>query len=313
MSRKRNITESVDATGEACKGCKIHRGGNEKVMESNRGKNPMKNRGKRILAAVLLLGILTASLSGCDKESTVEKKEEEQVIRIGSDTYPPYNYRNEDGTATGIDVDLAEEAFRRMGYKTKIVDIDWEQKKELVDSGEIDCIWGCFSMEGRLDEYQWAGSYMVSNQVVAVRADSDIYSLADLEGKNVAVQSTTKPEEIFLNRTDSRIPEIGNLISLEKRELMYSFLAKDYVDAIAAHETSILQYMKDYNWDYRILDENLMTVGIGVAFSNKDKRGLCEKLDKTLEEMRKDGTSEEIIGKYLDDPKKYLEVEQLAY
>ena len=35
------------------------------------------------------------------------------------------------------------------------------------------------------------------------------------------------------------------------------------------------------------------------------------KLDRTLEEMRQDGTSLKIIGKYLDEPEKYLEVDTL--
>ena len=116
-----------------------------------------------------------------------------------------------------------------------------------------------------------------------------------------------------MKRTDARIPGLSNLISLENRELMYTFLSKDYVDAIAAHETSILQYMKDYEVSYRILEELLMTVGIGVAFAKDDDRGICEEMKKTFEEMRLDGTSETIIGHYLDDPQKYLEVETLGY
>ena len=64
-------------------------------------------------------------------------------------------------------------------------------------------------MEGRLDDYRWAGPYIASRQVVAVNENSDIYKLSDLEGKNLAVQSTTKPEGIFLNRTDERIPKAG--------------------------------------------------------------------------------------------------------
>ncbi len=273
----------------------------------------MKKRKMCTIAKLLLVCMFMVFLSGCAETDSVTKEADRPVIKIGSDSYPPFNYLNEDGVSTGIDVDLAREAFERMGYETEIVYIDWERKKELLDSGEIDCIWGCFSMEGRFEDYQWAGSYMVSNQVIAVKEDSDIYSLADLAGKNIAVQSTTKPESIFLAKTDSRIPEIGNLLSLARRELIYTFLAKDYVDAIAAHETSILEYMQDYNISYRILDEPLMTVGIGVAFSNSDDRGICEELDQTLEEMRKDGTSEKIIGKYLDNPEKYLEVEQLGY
>ena len=80
---------------------------------------------------------------------------------------------------------------------------------------------------------------MVSRQVVAVNKSSNIYSLSDLEGKIIAVQSTTKPEEIFLNRTDSKIPEVKEVFSLEDREQIYTYLGKGYVDAILAHETAI--------------------------------------------------------------------------
>lgn len=166
-------------------------------------------------------------------------------------------------------------------------------------------------MKGRIEDYRWAGPYMVSNQVVAVNENSDIYTLQDLAGKNVAVQTTTKPEEIFLKREDERIPKLGNLICLEHRELIFTFLGKGYVDAIAAHETSIIQNMKDFDSKFRILKEPLMTVGIGVAFAKNDTRGLAEELYQVLEEMRNDGTSEKIIGKYLENPEKYLEVDQL--
>lgn len=66
-----------------------------------------------------------------------------------------------------------------------------------MENGTIDCIWGSFSMDGREEEYQWAGPYLYSRQVVAVHSDSDIRTLQDLAGKVVAVQSTTKPEELF--------------------------------------------------------------------------------------------------------------------
>ena len=81
---------------------------------------------------------------------------------------------------------------------------------------------------------------------------------------------------------------------------------------LAAHEESVVQYMKDYDTSFRILEEPLMIVGIGVAFAKEDDRGICEQMDQTLEEMRQDGTSLKIIEKYLDDPQKYLEVDDLG-
>ena len=269
-----------------------------------------KRKKGRILAVVCVCSLTAVLFGGCGKDD----QEEESVqklpeIIVGSDNYPPFNYVDKDGEATGIDVDLAEEAFARMGYRAVFESINWEEKKTLLENGEIDCIWGSFTMDGREDEYNWAGPYMMSRQVIAVLPESEIYTLRDLKDKRIAVQSTTKPEELFRTKSDSRIPDLLEVISVQNRELIYTFLSKGYADAIAAHETAIREYMKDYDISYRILDEPLFTVGLGVAFDKKDDRGLSQQLSAVFKEMREDGTTEEIIGNYLENPKKYLEAD----
>ena len=261
--------------------------------------------GCTLLAASAALGGLTACGGTDAKNSDLPQ------ILIGSDTYPPYIYLNNDGTPAGIDVEIATEAFRRMGYATRFEVIDWEQKTALVESGAIDCIWGCFSMQGRETLYRWAGPYMVSRQVVAVNADSSIQSLSDLAGKTVMVQSTSKPEGIFLSGSDPRIPQTVEVFSIEDRSVQYAMLACGYVDAIAAHETAILQYMKDSNAVFRILEEPLLVTGLGVAFAKNDSRGLDHQLNDTFAQMREDGTLERIVGKYLEHASQYLEVDTI--
>ena len=115
-------------------------------------------RGCTLLAASAAVGSLT-SCGGTDaKDSGLP------LIIVGSDTYPPYIYLNNDGVPAGIDVEIATEAFRRMGYAARFESIDWEQKTNLVESGTIDCIWGCFSMDGREEIYRRAVA-AVSGQV----------------------------------------------------------------------------------------------------------------------------------------------------
>ena len=70
-----------------------------------------------------------------------------------------------------------------------------------------------------------------------------------------------------------------------------------------------MQCMADYDLEYRILDEPLLTVGLGVAFSKTDDRGLAEALSETFEEMHKDGTLKQILGKYLAEPERFMEVD----
>ena len=269
-------------------------------------------RGLRLAACLLALATCAVLLCSCLHPGKADSYTAAMpVIVVGSDNYPPFNYMGTDGAPTGIDVELATEAFGRLGYRVKFVTIDWEKKKELVENGTIDCIWGSFSMDGREEEYQWAGPYLYSRQVVAVNADSSIETLADLAGKTMMVQSTTKPEEIFLGGTDPRIPQFGELLSAEDRSVQYAMLNCGYVDAIAAHEAAILRYMQDCNANFRILEEPLLVTGIGVAFALNDTRGLDEKLTETFAAMRADGTMKQIVGKYLPDPEKYLEVDAL--
>ena len=126
-----------------------------------------------------------AGLTACGKTQATAALPE---LTVGSDNYPPFIYLNNDSMPTGIDVDIATEAFARIGYAVRFEIIDWEQKTNLVESGANACNWGCFSMDGREQLYRCVGPYMVSRQVVAVIADSGIETLADLAGKSCGFQ-----------------------------------------------------------------------------------------------------------------------------
>ena len=99
-------------------------------------------KGKRVTAGILFAGILAVTLTGCKNIDNTREETEKPVITLGSDNYPPYNYLNEDGVPTGIDVELATEAFKRMGYQVDVVQIDWEEKKELVE--RLTVSWAAF-------------------------------------------------------------------------------------------------------------------------------------------------------------------------
>ena len=65
--------------------------------------------GCTLLAAAAAVGSLTSCGGKEAKDSGLAQ------LVVGSDTYPPYIYLNNDGVPTGIDVEIATEAFRRMG------------------------------------------------------------------------------------------------------------------------------------------------------------------------------------------------------
>ena len=121
-------------------------------MRKNR-KNNSRTWGNRICIAAFLL-TCSLMLGGCGVKKEKEADSELPKIVIGMDYFEPYSYQASDGEYKGIDVELAKEAFRRLGYRPKFENIVWEDKDELLADGTVDCLWSSYSMNGREDKYQ---------------------------------------------------------------------------------------------------------------------------------------------------------------
>ena len=127
-------------------------------------------------------------------------------------------------------MELAEEAFQRLGYQPEFEKIVWEDKEKLLSDGTIDYLWSYYSMNEREDKYQWAGPYMYSRQMVVVRDASEIRTLQDLKGKRIAVQATTKAEDLFLHNIESDLPQAEQVNCFSSPNELYAALRKSITE-----------------------------------------------------------------------------------
>lgn len=261
------------------------------------------------LFAFLICAFSVMQLSGCsssDERRDVSSSELPE-LRIGTDLYKPYYYIDESGSKVGIDKELAEEACRRMGYEPVFVEIDWENKNQVLEDNEVDCLWNCFTMTGREDQYLWAGPYLHSDHAVVVPKDSNIFTLDELNGRTVAVQASTKAEQLFLYGTVEGIPDVSDVYSFTTIDETFSALRRGYADAAAGHRNTLKSYIDEEPTQYRLLDEPLFCAEIGAAFRKDGDAALAERLTETLNEMKADGTTGRIVEKYGLDPKEAVE------
>ena len=108
-------------------------------------------KGKRVIAGILLAGILAVTLAGCKNTDNTKEETEKPVITLGSDNYPPYNYLNEDGVPTGIDVELATEAFKKNGISGgRCPDQLGEEKKNWWRAERLTVSWAAFPWKDAL-------------------------------------------------------------------------------------------------------------------------------------------------------------------
>ena len=263
-----------------------------------------KAKVKERLLIVFVVLVLPFFIMSCSRKTDSSGEGSRPVITVGSEDYPPFTDLDNNGDPTGLDMDILREAFDRIGYDIRFVEISWEDKDMLLSSGEVACVTGGFTMESRENDYLWVGPYLTSNQVVAVNTTLDIQTLGDLEGRTVAVQAASIGEEILLEHSNPDIPGNIQVLSYEDNSLPFAALGCDYVDAIVADEPAVIQYMKDYNTVFTILDEPVMKASIGTAFPKDGDVELCRKLNDAIETMREDGTLDSIIRGYLGDPKR---------
>lgn len=251
----------------------------------------------------LYTGVLTAAaallLTSCTgRRETVPQTEKTAALKelkIGSAIFAPYFYVAEDGSYTGVDLEIAREACRRIGYAPVFTEITWGEQDVVLDDGTVDCIWSSFAMNGRETRYDWAGPYLYSPEVVVTAADSGIDDLSDLAGKTIAVRVDSRAENYFLEHDAPEVEAINTYSSMEEA---FAAFGKGYTDAVADHEAALQSLIEQNPELYHQLDSPLLMTNLGVAFQKGCNEALVKELDDVLGEMNEDGTIKQIAEKY---------------
>ena len=220
------------------------------------------------------------------------------TLTVGFDqAYPPYGFVGDDGQFTGFDLDLAAEVCKRNNWEVKDEPIEWDAKDTLLNSGAITCIWNGFTMEGRENSYSFSAPYMLNGQVVVVKKDSGINSLADLAGKTVITQTDSAAQEVLEGDKANVAATFATLDTIGDYNTAFMQLESGAVDAVAC-DLSISQYQISAKPDaYKQLDEALSTEHYAVGFK-KGSQALADKVTETLKAMDADGFVKQLCDKY---------------
>ncbi|MBR4430463.1 MAG: amino acid ABC transporter substrate-binding protein [Clostridiales bacterium] len=210
--------------------------------------------------------------------------------------FPPMGFVDSNNEYVGFDLDLAKEAASRMGMEFVAQPIAWDSKDMELESGNIDCIWNGFTISGREDKYTWSEAYMINDQVVVVKNDSDIKSLSDLAGKTVAVQKDSSGLAALNDNADLK-NSFGELVEMESYLNALMELEMGSIDAIVMDEIVARYEIQTSGKPFKVLDEAVASEEYGVGFLLGND-ALRDQVQKVLEDMAADGTMAKISEKW---------------
>lgn len=250
---------------------------------------------KKLLTLVMTLIMAVMMVAGCGSDGP-----KKMVIGL-DDNFAPMGYRNEKNEIVGMDIDLAREACKRLNIEVEFKPIDWGAKEAELKSKRIDAIWNCFTVNPEREKtYGLSKPYINNSQLVVTRAGSDIKTIADLKGKVVAVQDDSTGSYLL------ELPENKALKDGLKDYRKYPDFAAIYMEldngrVDAAIVDAVLArgyYDKLKPGQYAILDETMGDEVVAIAFRKDDKEFLA-RIDKVMDEMKKDGTCKKISEKWM--------------
>ncbi|MEH7522881.1 amino acid ABC transporter substrate-binding protein [Bacillus sp. JJ1503] len=248
---------------------------------------------KRFSAIILSILTVFTILAGCS--SSASTKDNEIIIGI-DDKFAPMGFRDKDNNLVGFDIDYAKAAVKKMGKEVKFQPIDWKTKESELSSGRIDLIWNGYTItDKRKEMVLFTKPYLANAQVIATKADSDISTLADLDGKVIGLQGLSSASDA-LNANPIK-DSIKSVSEYADNVLALSDLKAGRVDAVIIDEVVIDYYMAQEEGTFKVLDESLAPeeYGVGVKKGNDE---LLKELQKALDELSADGTAAKISEKW---------------
>jgi polar amino acid transport system substrate-binding protein len=253
-----------------------------------------------LVFAMVFTMIAATSCGGSSEEATSDTAYGEGYeFKHGFDLdYRPYSFVDDNGENGGFDVEMAQAVCEYYGWTYKAVPFNWDAKDAELNAGSCDCIWSGFTINGREDDYLWSKSYSDNTQMIMVKSDSGIKTLADLNGKKVGVQTATSAYDL-LNDEEGQKELKDTFASLEVYDtytIAITDLKAGAVDALAIDVTRAEEAMaKDDS--LVCLEEALGSEQYGIGF-RKDDTELCQKVNEALDALAADGTVAKIAANY---------------
>lgn len=240
-----------------------------------------------ILLSLLIWTATAGALTLTDQERAWLA--DHQELRLGVDTsWPPFEYRDENGHYQGLAADYVRLIQDRLGVKVKLIEPPrWGMVLELARDNQLDLVPGVMSTPERQKYLAFTRPYIDFPMVIlAHEGGARPRNLKDLYGLKIAVVDSYAPHELL--RTHH--PDL-NLVAMPNVSSTLQALATGKVDAVVSDLASSVWSLRELKLEgLYVSGETPYRYQLAMGVPSEDKL-LVGILDKVLADLSLDETN----------------------
>lgn len=253
----------------------------------------MKKVGTLIINTLLLVFLIMDSNTFAEIKSTNNR-----IIRVGSSgAYYPFTFM--DGNKVqGFEVDVWNELGKRLGYSIEYKTASFSGLFGMLDSDKIDVIANQITItDERKEKYYFSDPYVESGAQIVVNKSSDkIKSIDDLKNKRIGVDLGSNYEELLKEKNTG-----ANIITYQSTDAAFNDLIIGRIDAVVIDKISALININEKKLPLQLAGEPFEKVVNSFVLKKTDENvELIKQVNKVLNDMKEDGTLEQISNKWLN-------------
>lgn len=244
---------------------------------------------KKIIKTCLILSIMNI-LIACGKDTV-------DTILVATDTtYRPFEWMDDSGELTGIDMDLIRAIAEDQGLDIHIDSLGFDAACTALESGAADLvIAGMTINDARKEKYDFSTPYYETGVSMGVGIDSGITSYEDLRGKIVVAKTSTVGYEFAKSIEE----EYGfHLEVVEESAFMFDKVTSGEAVALFEDTPVLLYEIKMEGRELLVPLGNENPAYYGIALMKDANPELLDKINSGLENLIANGTYDEILKKY---------------
>ncbi|MGI6264760.1 MAG: basic amino acid ABC transporter substrate-binding protein [Acutalibacteraceae bacterium] len=248
----------------------------------------------KTMLALLLAAILMLTVAGCGSSNGEYQLVTAGTLTVGTNAqFPPFEFLN--GTQPdGVDMALMKAVAAKLGLELKISDMEFDSLDSALSGGKIDIIAAGFTIRpDRMEKMDFTDTYYKAEQTIIVQSGSGITSKEGISGKKIGAQSGTTGFFAAEELTDS-----ANIKGYTNGATAVADLLNGNLDAVIIDDNPAKAYKQQHGAAVTLITGQFDPEEYAFAVK-KGNTALKDAVNKTLAEMKADGSFDEIIATYI--------------